>query len=404
MRSHRVAMAAAACGLVLAAACSSGTIVVRSAGGPQTVRMGAFTQAFDGTLPADPARAAVMQRFREGLVLWGRSQVASRLVAPVRDYVTGQALTDLLGSIRGYKAHDVVPAGTDRLFMTEVTSLQGSQAQISTCDDGSKFRQQNPRTGRVDQALTAQPQQQYISETWQMGLLHGQWDITGVSVVSLPSQAAERCQPGLAATGAPRPPAMPVLLNDMAAAVRDAHSVHVNGTVPHRGTSARVDLSLARSGGSYGQISESGAEVTVLVSGNRAYLRLNAAFLRMQHIPSSACKLACGKYLRVSGQTPGLADFSMSAFVASLTSGMTHTQAGSVTFGGTIVYDGEPVWALQHAQSTALVAARGRPYPLLITELGRGALSFTQWNTARVPAPPPPTQVLNLTQLHTLTT
>lgn len=178
--------------------------------------------------------------------------------------------------------------------------------------------------------------------------------------------------------------------------------MHISGTVPYHGQTVHANLSLTRSGGTYGQISENGADVTVLITGNRAYLRLNAAFLRLHHAPSSVCQLVCGKYLRANTQTPGLGGLTMSGFVASLTRGLTHTPAGSLTFGGTIVYDGEPAWALQHAQRTALVAARGRPYLLQITQPGQGALSFTQWNTARVPGPPPASEVLNPSQLHAL--
>jgi hypothetical protein len=100
MRAFGVAVTAVTCGLVLVA-CGSGATGIRVPGSPETVRMGAFTQAFDDALPASPARATVVQRFRAGLVLWDRSQTASRLTAPVRDYVTGQALSNLTASLRG---------------------------------------------------------------------------------------------------------------------------------------------------------------------------------------------------------------------------------------------------------------------------------------------------------------
>lgn len=371
-------------------------------GGPETVRMGAFTQAFGDPLPADPARATAVQRFRAGLVLWDRSQTASRLVAPVRDYVTGQALSNLTASLRGEQARDVVPAGTDRLFMTRVASIGGSRAVISTCDDASRFRQQNPRTGRVDQALATSPQQDYVSETWRMGLLRGHWAITGVSVATVPSQSAERCQPGLAATGAPRPPAMPVLLKAIAAAMRNAHGVHLSGSAPYRGRTMRLDLGMTRSGGSSGQISENGGDVTVLITGGSAYLRLNAAFLRQNHAPASACQLVCGRYVRTSAQAPWLTGLSMPRLMAQLTRSITGTPARKVSFGGTIVLGGAPAWVLQNDGGTALVAARGQPYLLQLSQPGKGTLSFTQWNTVRIPGPPPASQVLNPRQLSSL--
>jgi hypothetical protein len=320
----------------------------------------------------------------------------------VRDYVTGQALSNLTASLRGEQARDVVPAGTDRLFMTRVASMGKSQAVISTCDDASRFRQQNPRTGRVDQALAAPPQQDYLSETWRMGLLRGHWAITGVSVATVPSQSAERCQPGLAATGAPRPPAMATLLKAVAAAVRSARGVHLSGSAPYRGKTVRLDLGMTRSGGSSGQISENGVDVTVLITGGHAYVRLNEAFLRQNHAPASACKLVCGKYVRGSAHAPGLAGLSMPGFMTQLTRSITRIPAGKVSFGGTIAYGGAPAWVLQNGRGTALVAARGRPYLLQITQPGQGTLSFTQWNAVRIPGPPPASQVLNPSQISGL--
>lgn len=401
MRPYGVVVTAAACGLVLVAACGSGTSGAHPAGGPESVRVDALTQAFSSALPADPAQAMVVQRFREGLVLWDRSQTAFRLVAPVRDFVTGAALTDLLASVRNYQAHDAAPAGTDRLFMTRVASIEKTRAVISTCDDVSRFRLQNPRTGRVVRTQAAQPQQEYMSDTWRMGLLHGHWAITGLSQATLPSQSAERCQPGLAATGAPRPPAMPVLLKGVAAALRNATSVRLSGSARDRGKRLRLALGLTRSGGSSGQISENGADITVLITGGRAYVRLNAAFLRLNHAPASACKLVCGKYVRTSAHAPGLADLSMSGFITQMTRSITHTPAGKVTFGGTISYRGELAWVLQsgHEQGTALVAARGRPYLLQIMQPGQGTLSFTQWDAVRIPGPPPASQILNPSQV-----
>lgn len=40
------------------------------------------------------------------------------------------------------------PAGVDRIFMTRVTAITGHYAIIAACDDGSKFKQENSRTGR----------------------------------------------------------------------------------------------------------------------------------------------------------------------------------------------------------------------------------------------------------------
>lgn len=403
MRRCGSIVTAAVCGLVLVAACGPGTTAAHPADGLESVRIGPYTQVFGSAPSADPVRALAVQGFRKGMILWDRSEFALRLVAPVRDYVTGQALSALIAGMRFGRERDVVPAGTDRLFMTRVASAAGSRAVITTCDDGSRFREQNRRTGRVNPALTAEPQQQYISETWRMGLLHGHWAITGLTLASLPSQSAERCQPGLAASGVPRPPAMPVLLRAVVAAMRGASSVHVSGAVKQGGKTLGVDLGMTRSGGVSGQVAEGGGDVTVLATGGRTYLRLDAAILRLDHAPSGTCRLLCGKYVQTTTtQSPGLASLSMSGLIASVTRPITGTPARKVSFGGTMVLHGEPVWVLQDKQqSTALVAARGRPYLLQIAapQPGEGMMSFTQWNAVQIPGPPPANQVVHLSQL-----
>src|SRR5215468_8914231 len=88
-------------GLLLLSACGSGKPAGQSAVRvASVVRVGPYTQAFAGPLPANPAQAAVVEGFREGEVLWDKSQNAQHLVPPVRDYVTGQALTHLEASVQ----------------------------------------------------------------------------------------------------------------------------------------------------------------------------------------------------------------------------------------------------------------------------------------------------------------
>jgi hypothetical protein len=50
---------------------------------PASVRMGGFTQMFATALPASPAQRSIIESFREAQVLWSRSTIAWRLVAPV---------------------------------------------------------------------------------------------------------------------------------------------------------------------------------------------------------------------------------------------------------------------------------------------------------------------------------
>jgi len=395
--------AVAAGGLALAvAACGGGTINVGPAAGPESVRIGAFTQVFSDALPGNPAQARLVAAFREGEILWSRSEEVSRLVPPVRDYVAGPALSKLTSALRADQSEGVVPAGTDRLFRTQVVSVHGSQAVLTTCDDGTGYRDQNPHTGRVDTSMTAQPQQVYLAETWRMGMHGGHWAITNVTVHSLPSPSAQRCQPALAVS-APRPPAMAVLLKDMAAAMRQASSVHLSGTAVQNGQKLSLNLSMTRSGGVSGQVNQDGDEVTILSTGGTSYVRVNAAILRSAHAPAAACKLFCGKYLKTTtAQSPGLGGLSMSSLMGPMSRSITGTSAAKVTFGGTTVLGGVPVWVIQESgQGTAFVAARGPHYLLRVvsSQQSGGTASFTQWNTVRIPGPPPASQVVNLNQL-----
>jgi len=166
-----------------------------ASGSAESVRVGSETEVFDSPLPTGPAEAEVVEDFREAQILWDESETAQHLVAPVTDYVTGGALAHLRDAVAATSQQDLVPAGADRMFKTRVTILSARSATITTCDDGSKFREKNRRTGRVDAQFNAPPDQQYLFETWRMMRLSAHWAITGLSLASLPKLAANHCQP-----------------------------------------------------------------------------------------------------------------------------------------------------------------------------------------------------------------
>ncbi len=166
-----------------------------ASGSPVSIRIGPYTQVFATPLPADPAQASVIEGFRKAQILWEKSENVWHLVPPVREYVTGRALYHLLAAMTSYKARHVVPAGTDRFFNTRVTGITNRTATVATCDDGSKFKVENPRTGRVDTAAAPQANQKYLFETWRMARLAGHWAITDFTLAILPNPRAEPCQP-----------------------------------------------------------------------------------------------------------------------------------------------------------------------------------------------------------------
>jgi hypothetical protein len=389
-------------GLLMLSACSSGNPASHTAIRVGSVaHVGPYTEVFATPLPANPAQAAVVEGFREGQVLWEKSENAGHLVPPVQDYVTGHALTsNLTSAIKANKARNLVPAGMDRFFMTRVTSISGRNATLATCDDGSRFKEVNPRTGKVNAAFVPTPGQSYLFETWRMVRLAGHWAITALSVAPLPSRSAEPCQPGMTGYGPSRRPDVAVLLRGMRGAVRAVGSVHVSGTIQQGGKTLGVDFGITRAGAFSGQVSEEGAAFTMLATHGRSYLKINPAFLRIAHLPANACSRFCGKYL----QYPATRAHELIAHLnlAAMTRSMTSAPAREVKLLGAVIVDGQLAWLLQDSHENSLyVAAHGKPYVIRAVgpPPGEDSVNLTQWNAARIPVPPPASQVVHPSQL-----
>ncbi|MDR2987297.1 MAG: hypothetical protein LBV34_20920 [Nocardiopsaceae bacterium] len=146
-------------------------------------------------MPASAARARVIKDFRAGQILWGESNEALRPVSPVLTYVVGTARHNFMAALAAGRKRHLVPAGTERFFKTRVVALFGSTATVITCDDGSKYRQLDPRTGTIDTALTPGPDEAYTFISWDMVLRSGHWAIARFTFVSLPDSRARSCQP-----------------------------------------------------------------------------------------------------------------------------------------------------------------------------------------------------------------
>jgi len=401
MSRHGAFTALVLSGLLMLSACSSGKpaskVAVRVG---SIVHVGPYTQVFASPLPANPAQADVVEGFRQAQVLWEKSENAQHLVPSLRDYVTGQALSRLGAALKAGKARNLVPAGVDRFFMTRVTAITGHDATIATCDDGSKFKQENPRTGKVDARFLPSPGLEYLFETWRMVRLSGHWAIAAFSLATLPSPSAEPCQPGMAGLTLPRRPKVAVLLRQMSAAVRAASSVHVSGTIQQGAKTLGVNLDITRSGGFSGQISEDGAVLTVLATQGHSYVKLSAAFLGIAHLPGTACSQFCGKYLEL----PALQSHELltGLNMASMTHSMTSPLTRKVKFLGAVTLGGQPCWLLQDADENSIyVAMHGKPYVIRVVAAppSKNRADLTQWNTVRIPGPPPASQVVTLRQL-----
>ena len=109
--------------------------------------------------------------------------------------MTGRALSHLLATTAAFKARHLVPAGTDRLFRTRVTGITGRTAAIATCDDGSKYKQENPRTGHVDKTSSPPASQQYLFEKWRLVRRARHWAVASFTIAIFPDPRARPCQP-----------------------------------------------------------------------------------------------------------------------------------------------------------------------------------------------------------------
>jgi hypothetical protein len=388
-------------GLFVLSACGSGEPASHTpARVASVVHVGPYTQVFASPLPANPAQADVVEGFREGQVLWDKSENAQHLVSPVRDYVTGQALAHLTSAMKANKANDLVPAGVDRFFMTRITAIRGRNATLVTCDDGSKFQEENPRTGKVNLAFEPTPGQSYLFETWRMVQLSGHWAITALSVAPLPSRSAEPCQPGMTGYGPSRRPVVAVLLREMSAALRTASSVHISGTIQQGSKTEGVNFGITRSGEFSGQITENGAVITVLSTHGHTYLKLNTAFVRIAHLPATVCSQFCGKYLEYPAARAHVLFAHLT--MGSMTHSITSTQAREVKLLGAVTVAGQLAWLLQDShENSVYVAAHGKPYVLRAVgpPPGEDSANLTQWNAVRIPGRPSASQVVSLSQL-----
>ena len=202
-----------------------------------------------------------------------------------------------------------------------------------------------------------------------------------------------------ASSGAPAaagpPPSATALAKQTTDAVAKATSVHISAEVLQGSTLAALDLSMTRAGEMSGQISLNNAPVTVLVTQGQTYIKLTAEALKAEGLPSAACSLMCGKYLKMPAKE---AEGMLSGIGWSDLVGQSSTLP-TWSYVQTVTVTGQPAWEMRVAgQGTAYVAATGQPYPLRLVQ-GSNHVDFTQWDNANIPPPPHASQVDDLSQV-----
>ncbi len=200
--------------------------------------------------------------------------------------------------------------------------------------------------------------------------------------------------PGVSASARP-PPDAAALPKQVKSAMKNATSFHISAVVTQGGSKVSADLSMTRSGDMSGTMSVNQTPVKVLVTQGQAYLKVTSGLLKSQNLPTAACALICGKYLKVpaSQAKSMLNGMDMSSFLGQVS-------VPRLTNVRTVTVNGQPAWQMRASDgSTVYVAAHGPPYPLRLTKDSSHA-DFTQWNAVTIPPPPPASQVVDLSQLE----
>jgi hypothetical protein len=183
-----------------------------------------------------------------------------------------------------------------------------------------------------------------------------------------------------------------------AAALR-AHSVRMAGHLVQDGKAESVDLALVKPSSVAGSIAEAGTTYLIVVTPAQTYVGISKQLLQKGHLPAGLCAKVCGKYLEIASSASVFADFSMGNLIKTVfDKPLSSAEAAIVLLPGT--FRGHPVWRGTGTGETFSVSRGGTPYLLSVSKQGQ-AVTFTDWNTATVSAPPAG-QVLTATQLGAL--
>ena len=186
----------------------------------------------------------------------------------------------------------------------------------------------------------------------------------------------------------------------MKTAANKATSVHITGTVAETGSTVGMNMTLTADGSLYGSVTESGKSFTLLVTGGTPYIKITKSFLAAGGLSAAKCSSVCGKYLKEpASQASSLTkDLSLHSLVKqALDSPSTDMSALSFT---PVTYAGGPAFQASGPNGARIVVGPAPAYlPLLITSGSKVTVTFSDWNTATVPGPPPASKVLTDQQL-----
>ena len=201
--------------------------------------------------------------------------------------------------------------------------------------------------------------------------------------------------PASVAASAGPPPDAAALGRQVKSATAKATSFHILAVLTQGGSKISMNMSTTRSGEMSGTMSVNQTPVSLLVTQGQAYVKVTSGLLKSQHLPTAACTLMCGKYLKMpTGQAKEMLN---GMDVSSLPGQLS---ALKLTYVRTVTVNGQPAWQMRASDgSTVYVAAQGPHYPLRVTK-GANRADFTQWNAVTIPPPPPASQVVDISQLE----
>ncbi len=205
-------------------------------------------------------------------------------------------------------------------------------------------------------------------------------------------------------SSAPTEPSAASLAASAQSAVRTASSVHIDGSVSDNGAPVGLNLGINRTGDMSGTITERGANLNVISTTGKVFVKVTPGLLKQYKAPSAVCKLVCGKWFQLPPQQ-----------ARQLTSQLTMTnltgQAGvnpggsqpKVTKAGTGTVNGQPTWVLKGPTGAKVdVSQQSKHYPLQVQSgTGQqGMIRYSQWNSVPQPKAPPSSSVINLNDLQ----
>jgi pyruvate/2-oxoglutarate dehydrogenase complex dihydrolipoamide acyltransferase (E2) component len=184
------------------------------------------------------------------------------------------------------------------------------------------------------------------------------------------------------------------------AAANGASTVHVAGSVRDAGRPLDIDLELIAGHGGRGRIVVDGLTIDVVNAAGVIYVNGSAAFYTRIAGPAAA-RVLKGKWLKAPASA---GDFAPLEELTDLRSFLDSALAGHGTLrrGAITTASGREAIAVKDVSKggALLVAARGAPYPLQITNGGPrgGTIVFDRWDRpATVSAP---ANAINIKQLH----